>query len=131
MSVAASRSKGCGLRLVVDGIVYDFQKHGGINTYFNEILFRLSQRPGVGVTVLLPYHCQGKLPKMAAQIWREPLPTALGWSWRLNQVAKPLLHRANALVTRQRLRQGARTGRPWIFQSTYFTVSGEPFAEQV
>jgi glycosyltransferase involved in cell wall biosynthesis len=64
---------------------------------------------------------------MAAQIWREPFPAATGWSWKLDQVIKPVLRRANDLVTKLRLQQeSSRQSWPRVFQSTYFTLSGEP-----
>jgi glycosyltransferase involved in cell wall biosynthesis len=123
-------SKAGGLHLIVDGVVYGFQKHGGINTYFNEILSRLSKRRDLAITVLLPYHSQGRLPRMGVQVWREPLPAATGWSWKLDVVAEPLLRRANELVTKLRWqRERARRRWPCVFQSTYFTMSAEPMPQ--
>jgi len=50
------------IRVIVDGIVYGFQKYGGINTYFNEILPLLSKRHDAVVDILLPRRCEGRLP---------------------------------------------------------------------
>jgi glycosyltransferase involved in cell wall biosynthesis len=115
-----------GLHLVVDGIVYGFQRHGGINTYFNEVVSRLARRHDVSVTLLLPHRCEGQLPKMTAQVFHEPLPTETGWSWKLDQIARPVLRRTNELVTKLRLkRTRSRVSWPSVFLSTYFTISGD------
>ena len=42
------------LRLIVDGIVYGIQRHGGINTIFDAILPRLARRSDTTVDLLLP-----------------------------------------------------------------------------
>ncbi|MBI4524937.1 MAG: glycosyltransferase family 4 protein [Deltaproteobacteria bacterium] len=115
-----------GLHLVVDGMVYGFQKHGGINTYFNEVISRLARRRDVFITLLLPYRCRGKLPKMTGQIFHEPLPAETGWSWKLDQIARPVLQRTNELVTKLRLKKThSRVTWPSVFQSTYFTISND------
>lgn len=119
-----SYSQGSGLHLIVDGIVYGLQKHGGINTYFNENLSRLARRKDLALTLLVPYRCQGRRPRMTAQLFREPLPASTGWSWKLDEVARPLLRRTNELVTQRRVKQArSRTNWPCVFQSTYFTLT--------
>jgi glycosyltransferase involved in cell wall biosynthesis len=50
------------LHLLVDGKVYGFQKHGGINTYFNEVLSRLARRSDVTVELMCPQPCVGNPP---------------------------------------------------------------------
>jgi glycosyltransferase involved in cell wall biosynthesis len=120
-----SHSNGRRLPIFIDGVVYGFQTHGGINTFFNEVLWRLSQRPEVSIAIQLPHDCAGQLPEMPARLWQSPLPKETGLSWKLDQVAKPVLQWANDLVRKVRLRQFLRGTWPYVFQSTYFTVSAE------
>jgi glycosyltransferase involved in cell wall biosynthesis len=126
MASRPGRCNGRRLALVVDGVVYGFQRHGGINTFFNEVLPRLSKRLDISIAVQLPDHCEGKLPRMAAKVWQSPFPHETGLSWKLDQVAKPLLRRANILAAKLRLWQFTGRSWPYVFQSTYFTLNDEP-----
>jgi glycosyltransferase involved in cell wall biosynthesis len=86
----------------------------------------LAPRNDVSITLLLPHRCEGKLPTMPVQVFREPFPEKIGWSWKLDQVAKPLLRCSNELVTAQRLRKArSQVSWPSVFQSTYFTISND------
>ena len=123
--MSRSHSNGRRLPIFIDGVVYGFQTYGGINTFFNEVLSRLSQRPEVSIAIQLPGACAGQLPEMPARIWQPPLPKETGLSWKLDQVAKPVLQWANDLARKVRLRQFFRGTWPYVFQSTYFTLSTE------
>lgn len=99
----------------MDGIVYGFQKYGGINTYFNEVLPRLAGREGVTVEVLLPYPCQGQPPGWPVRrARREVFPEQTGLSWKLDHLLLPW---ANSRLRELR----ARLRRRCVFHSTYFT----------
>jgi hypothetical protein len=68
------------LRILIDGAVYGVQRHGGINTYFNEVVARLARRPDTAVEVLLPLlplsrpprDRRVRLPRLVRQALFEP-----------------------------------------------------------
>jgi Glycosyltransferase len=107
------------MNVVVDGIVYGFQKHGGINTYFNQILPRIAARPDTSVNILLPRVVEGIPPDPPVRhVRREVIPRRTGLSWRLDQTlegaARSLSWRWHGLV--------AATKRQTIFHSSFFTI---------
>lgn len=102
------------MRLIVDGIVYGIQMHGGINTFYNEVLPRLAEHHGVGVDLLLPSACLGTIPPPPVRVRRRDfIPTETGISWKLDQLLK--------IINRHTIGLWARTKPKTIFQSTYFT----------
>jgi glycosyltransferase involved in cell wall biosynthesis len=102
------------MRLIVDGIVYGRQTHGGINTYYNEILPRLANRYGIGVNLLLPRVCLGTTPPLPVRaLPRDFIPNETGISWKLDQLLKT--------VNLHTIGFWGRTKPKTIFQSTYFT----------
>jgi glycosyltransferase involved in cell wall biosynthesis len=111
------------VRVVVDGAVFGFQRHGGINTYFREILRRAAARPGLAVDLLVPPGVVGRLPGGRVRRLRaELLPATLSphAGWKANAVYNYLRPRAHDLVRSLRLRLPRRA----VFQSTYFTLPG-------
>lgn len=106
------------MRVIVDGIVYGRQTHGGINTYFNQVLPRIASRPETIVEVLLPAVCKGGAPgEPVRRLARDLLPTRTGLSWRLDERLQPAVERFNMALTAVR----AMSKRGVVFQSTYFT----------
>jgi glycosyltransferase involved in cell wall biosynthesis len=105
--------------ILVDGVVYGFQRFGGINTYFNEVMARLAKRPDTRVEVLVPRVCSGRLPSWPVlKLRRELFPVeGLGINGRVSQRVRPLLKMLNTTVTVLR----ARVRQPCVFHSTYFT----------
>ncbi len=107
------------MNVVVDGIVYGFQKYGGINTYFNELLPRIAAWPDTTVSVLVPRAAQGIPPRPPVRcVPREIIPYETGLSWRLDRKLERLVQ---ALSLRW---HGFVVGRKrrTVFQSSYFTV---------
>jgi glycosyltransferase involved in cell wall biosynthesis len=102
------------LRLVVDGIIYRHQIHGGINTYFNEVLPLLANRPDVEVELLVPSRCVGTYPSAPVRaLHRDWLPAQTG----LGSTVDGLMERVNAKITALRLRSWERC----VFVSTFVT----------
>jgi glycosyltransferase involved in cell wall biosynthesis len=108
------------IRIIVDGVVYGFQKFGGINTYFNEVMSRLAKRPSTKVEIFVPRPCSGRLPPgPVIRLRRDLFPEhGLGISWRLDQRIRPIFKKLNNAVMFLR----ARARRPCVFHSTYFTL---------
>ncbi len=102
------------MHLIVDGIVYGLQRHGGINTFYNEVLPRLAEHHSVDVNLLLPRVCLGITPFPPVRVLRRDfIPNDTGISWKLDQLLKTINLHTIGLWARIR----AKT----IFQSTYFT----------
>ncbi|SRR5579883_75763 len=103
------------MNLVIDGIVYGFQRHGGINTYFNEILPRIARMAEVQVDILLPRNCLGMAPhRPVRRLARDLFPMKTGLSWKLDNV---IIKWINQAVMEFRIRSRPRC----VFHSTYFT----------
>src|SRR5262245_22486038 len=80
------------MNLIVDGVVYGFQTHGGINTLFNQVLPRIAARPDTRVHLLVPKRRAGQLPgPEVRRLDRDFLPLRTGLSWRLDQRIAPML----------------------------------------
>ena len=110
-----------GPRVVIDGAVYGFQSHGGINTLFNEVLPRLAGEHGSPVDLLVPNGLRATPPRHPRLRWlpRDPLPESLGLYWRLDRVWKsvtPVLNRGL-----RHLALSCRRG--CVFQSTLYSVA--------
>jgi len=102
------------LRLIVDGIVYGYQRYGGINHLFNAVLPRLAARADTTVEFLVPDPCVGALPGGRVRFRaRSPLRST-HLSWKLD----------HTLETVNRALVGARVKLlpSAVFQSTYFTM---------
>ena len=107
------------MNVIVDGIVYGFQKYGGINTYFNALLPRIAAWPDTTVSVLVPRAAKGIPPRPPVRcVPREVIPYATGLSWRLDQKLERLVR---ALSLRWHGFVAGRKRRT-VFQSSYFTV---------
>jgi glycosyltransferase involved in cell wall biosynthesis len=113
------------LSVLVDGIVYGFQRHGGINTFFNEVLSRLSKRGDVSLAIELPAECGGEFEITGVSAWRPPLPSSTGISWKLDQLAGPVFLHANDLVAKLRRWHFGVRNWPYVFLSTYFSIATE------
>ena len=102
------------VRLIVDGIVYAYQAHGGLNQLFNAVLPRLAARADTTVELLVPDPCVGALPGGRVRFRaRSPLRRT-HLSWKLD----------HTLETVNRALVGARVKLlpSAVFQSTYFTM---------
>jgi glycosyltransferase involved in cell wall biosynthesis len=133
------------LRVVVDGVVYGFQKYGGINTLFGEVLRRLANRADTLIHFLVPAQVAGRLPRGrisrlrrhffpgltldCTRYWPEPFTRHIIhelFPYSIDEDAGPQVERT--------LRRGRRwvddrvmalrlRGRPrTVFHSTYFTI---------
>ena len=104
-----------GLNLVVDGKVYGFQSHGGINTYFRELLVRLARMEGVSVELLLPRRCAGSPPgppvRRAVRDY-VPVPNGRSIGWVGAAAERINLRVRNLLVSAR---------RRCVFHSTFFS----------
>ena len=106
------------MRVIVDGIVYARQTHGGINTYFNQVLPRIASRPGTTVDIFLPPVCKGAPPSAPVlRFRRNLLPTRTGLSWRLDDRIEAVVEHLNLGLTGL----WAMTKGDAIFHSTYLT----------
>ena len=106
------------MQVVVDGIVYGFQRYGGINTYFDELLPRIARRHCVTVEMFLPRGVMGWTPSPPVRILRRDwLPTRTGLSWRLDQLLHTRLENINVKLMELQMRRKKRC----VFQSSYFT----------
>ena len=107
------------IRLVVDGVVYGFQKFGGINTMFNAILPRLASAHDVSVNLLLPRRVLGEVPGPPVNRgYREIIPEETGISWKFDHwLCGPTSRVVNPLYRNIQLGLGPNT----VYQSTYFT----------
>lgn len=104
---------------VIDGVVYGFQRYGGINTLFNEVLPRVAARYAP-VTIFLPRHPAGPTPRgrRVRRLPRELLPEEVPLG--------PATPRWRALADRvnTRFRDARLLAMPGaVFQSTYFTTT--------
>src|SRR5262249_55620615 len=90
------------------------------NTLFKEVLLRLSRRTDVSILVQLPRELEGTLGDMRIQVWRQPALLPTGLSWKLDNI---VLKRINAFATQLRSWKFARKSWPYVFQSTFFTVT--------
>jgi glycosyltransferase involved in cell wall biosynthesis len=99
------------LRVLIDGAVYGVQRHGGINTYFNEVVARLARRPDTAVEVLLPLLPLSRPPRdRRVRLRRLLLPATLGFRTRRPLALLNGAIRALYLRTRPRC----------VFHGTYF-----------
>jgi len=105
------------MRVIVDGIAYRDYKYAGIITYYNEILPRIATKPNTIVDVLLPNASKGAPPPPARIRKRDCLPNGTGLSWKLDQVAEPLLAKINFTL----MDLWISTKKRCVFQSSYFT----------
>jgi glycosyltransferase involved in cell wall biosynthesis len=104
--------------VMVDGIVYGRQKHGGINTYLNHILPRIARYPDTRVDLLLPRHCLGVPPSLPVhRLRRDFIPVRTDLSWRLDQKIEPLLESVKLTL----FGVWAKTKPGAVFHSSYFT----------
>jgi len=108
------------MKIAIDGVVYGFQKFGGINTYFNQVLPRIAQMQNTDVDILLPRDYLGKTPDAPVRnICLPHIPRRTGLSWRLDQVAGPALCAINSRVRDLYVRSLNAS----LFVSSYFTVT--------
>jgi glycosyltransferase involved in cell wall biosynthesis len=137
------------LRVVVDGVVYGFQKHGGINTLFGEVLPRLGRRADTVIDLLVPAGVVGRLPQ--GQIGRlgryllPGLPIDYSISWpepstrsiiheliphssdaNMGALVGQVLRRARRWVDDQVMRLRLCENCHTVFHSTYFTIPNCP-----
>lgn len=105
------------MEVIVDGVIYQSQSHGGISRLYSEILPRMcAMDDSLQITLLTSSRCKQSLPTHA-RIQPHPLfpveimlrPYRLWW---------PVIPRIRAFV--QRLAVGSARGRIW--HSTYYTV---------
>jgi glycosyltransferase involved in cell wall biosynthesis len=106
------------MHVLVDGIVYGRQRHGGINTYLNQVLPRIARHPGTRVDLLLPRERRG-IPPGPPVRWlpRDFIPPRTGLSWRLDQRLAPVLEAAKLAL----FGLWAKTRTRVVFHSSYFT----------
>lgn len=108
------------MNIIIDGVVYGFQKFGGINTYFNQVLPRIAQSQKAGVEILLPRGYPGKVPDPPVRNTILPhIPRRTGLSWKLDRIAGPALCAINSRVRDLYV----RTMHATLFVSSYFTVT--------
>lgn len=106
------------MHVIVDGIVYGRQRHGGINTYFNEVLPRLARQPDTHVDLLVPSHLDAQAPgPPVRQVCRDFIPPRTNVSWRLDQMVAPRLESLKLAL----FGLWAKTKNDAVFHSTYFT----------
>lgn len=107
------------MQIIVDGVIYGFQKHGGINTMFNSVLPRLAHIDKVTVKLLLPRRVLGEVPELPVRkICSEAIPERTGLSWKVDKwLVGPTARQLNKALREFRL---GRNQQP-IFLSTYFT----------
>lgn len=106
------------IHVIVDGVVYGLQRHGGINTYFNQILPRLAARDDATVDLFVPRAPAGRLPGgCVRRLPRDFLPSRTGLSTRVDRMLEPMLEWSKLAG----IRAWAGTRTPAVFQSTYFT----------
>jgi glycosyltransferase involved in cell wall biosynthesis len=108
-----------GVNVIIDGIVYGFQKYGGINTYFNEVLPRIAARPNTRVRVLLPRRAKGAPPPPPVRVVpREVIPYQTRLSRRLDRKLEATVQAMSLRWYGMMAERKPRT----VFQSSYFTV---------
>lgn len=96
------------VRVLVDGVIYGQQRFGGISRCFTETFSRLGLHcDGIQVILYLPGHCQARTPR--AKWIREIKDCDL----------RP--RRVFGGISRSVSRARARTLRPQVFHSTYYT----------
>jgi glycosyltransferase involved in cell wall biosynthesis len=104
--------------VMVDGIVYGRQRHGGINTYLNQVLPRIARFPHTHVDLLVPRQCMGVPPGPPVHhLPRDFIPPRTGLSWRLDHKVEPLLE--SLKLTLFGLRVKAK--RKAVFHSSWYT----------
>src|SRR5262249_2796373 len=117
---AAPRPKPPGFRVFVDGLVYMYQKFGGINTYFNEVLPRVAEREHTAVSLFLPRLHVGETPRRPVRLLhRDVLPYRPG-HWKSLFWDRALVPRINSRLRKLRM----CLKKPCVFHSTYFTYVG-------
>lgn len=106
------------MHVIVDGLIYARQRHGGINTYFNQVLPRIARQDHTRVDLFVPRQRQGATPAPPVRLLaRDFIPPRTGLSRRLDQKLEPILESLKlALVG-----LWARTKAEAVFHSTYFT----------
>src|SRR5262249_55567816 len=118
------------MRIIVDGVIYSFQRKGGISTYFNELLPRVGRLPEAPLDLLVPRECSGTLPRGPVITWYpdRPLPSLVRWTgWSADQWLAPARAKLEGALRCRRLllRRGA------VFHSTFFTQPPWPSMPQV
>jgi glycosyltransferase involved in cell wall biosynthesis len=137
------------LRVVVDGVVYGFQKYGGINTLFGEVLRRLANRADTVIDLLVPPRVAGRLPRGrigrlrrhlvpglpvdCARYWPEPFTHHIVhelFPYSVDEDTGAKVQRALRRARRwidDRVMTLRLRGRPrTVFHSTYFTIPDCP-----
>ena len=110
------------MNIIVDGIVYGFQKYGGINTYFNEVMPRIAERYGATVHLLIPRTAEGSPPRPPVRVLpREFMPYRTGLSWRLDKFIEPRIEKINFRL----MDLWVRSKKKCVFHSSYFTWVGD------
>jgi glycosyltransferase involved in cell wall biosynthesis len=110
---------GSQVEVVVDGIIYQLQPHGGISRIFSEILPRMcTMDDSLRVTVLREGTLRHSLPEHGGITYRA-IPPVLRYL-RPRRAWKPIIPPARRFVRRLWIGQGE--GRIW--HSTYFTMPG-------
>ena len=105
------------LEVVVDGIIYQLQPHGGISRIFSEVLPRMcGMDDSLRVTLLREGELKHSLPEHMHIIHRKIPPLFL--YLRPRRVWRPIIPLARNFV--RRLWIGRRRGRIW--HTTYFTM---------
>ena len=106
-----------GLEVVVDGIIYQRQSHGGISRLFSEILPRMCDLDdSLQITLLAPEWPKQPLPSHPHIRQLRPFP--IERLLRPGRIWKAVLPWAREIA--QRLRVGNEPGRIW--HSTYYTM---------
>jgi len=105
------------IQITVDGFVWGFQKYGGINTYFNQVLPRVAAFPDTQVDVFVPRGAVGVLPAPPCRIlWRD-FRASRSRGWPGTKLRRRVIRKINALP----LTAGALFRRKGIFHSSYYT----------
>ncbi len=105
------------MKVVVDGIIYQLQAHGGISRIFSEILPRLCEiDESLHITLLTSGPCRQALPAHA-HIQHSPIPR-VERLLRPSRLWNPVVPLAKELVWQ--LYVGSGRGRIW--HSTYYTM---------
>jgi len=103
------------MRILVDGSVYGFQPHGGVNTYFSKLMTCLSTKPDVHIDVVVPRSPAGLIPNGRIRHLRAVRVDLRAISYRLHcSLAR---HLDKALMTAR-----ARSRFNCVFHSTLYTT---------
>ena len=98
------------MRVVYDPQIFSQQVYGGVSRYFCEIAARISNAPGVKVSIVAPMYVNGYLQKM-------PPGIVAGFRAPRNEQFRRPLRKLDALITDWMLRATA----PDIVHETYFS----------